>query len=297
MSNPTPHFAGIGDFVDLERFGLDQPRGERWQAAVTEARAGLAATGCARLSGFLRSDAVEAMAAETEAFGHLAHHTTTHHNPYFSMDDPGLPEGDPRRVFQTRTNGMLCYDQVPAEGPLRQLFAQDALRVFLADCLEEPVIYRYADPISAFTVNIMNPGDAFPWHFDTNEFSVSVQLRAPEAGGVFEYAPAIRTAEAENYEDVAAVLRGLRDDVTSLVLQPGDLQIFKGRFSMHRVTRCEGNRPRYTFIAGYTLEPNVIGEVEHQKRIYGRVTQAHLDAAAANKARSGELASAELRGS
>ena len=40
-------------------------------------------------------------------------------------------------------------------------------------------------------------------------------------------------------------LKGDRKKVKSLDLKPGDLQIFKGRFSMHRVTKIEGKMSRY----------------------------------------------------
>ena len=45
-----------------------------------------------------------------------------------------------------------------------------------------------------------------------------------------------------------AVLDGDLDLVRSLALEPGDLQIFKGRYSLHRVTPLRGPTPRYVAI-------------------------------------------------
>ena len=44
------------------------------------------------------------------------------------------------------------------------------------------------------------------------------------------------------------VINGDRTRVRKLKLNPGDLQIFKGRFTLHRVTKIEGNLSRYMCI-------------------------------------------------
>ena len=270
--------AELGRLVDLARYPLDRPGSPGWREAVALARAGLAESGCARLPGFVRPQAVKAMAAEVDRVAGLAHHSVTRHNPYFSADDPSLPADDPRHVFMTRSNAMLCYDQLDAGTAGRRLYADDTLMAFLTDCLSLDAMYRYADPISALAVNIMEPGKEFPWHFDTNEFTTSILLRQPEAGGRFEYVPDLRTADSENYGEVAKVLAGERGRVRDLALQPGDLQIFKGRYSMHRVTRAEGRQRRTVLLFSYARIPNVIARAGRSLSVYGRVTQAHLDA-------------------
>jgi hypothetical protein len=114
------------------------------------------------------------------------------------------------------------------------------------------------------------------WHFDANEFVVSLMTRKADRGGCFEYCPNIRAPAAENYERVRAVLEDDRRAVKVLDLEVGDIQIFKGRFSMHRVAPTTGRRQ--TVIFGYSREPGYIGSVESTQRIYGRVMQAHIDA-------------------
>ena len=64
--------------------------------------------------------------------------------------------------------------------------------------------------------------------------------------------------------------------VKKLDLQVGDIQIFKGRFSLHRVAPTVGQR--HTAIFGYSREPGFIGSVESTMRVYGRVMQEHIDA-------------------
>jgi hypothetical protein len=48
-------------------------------------------------------------------------------------------------------------------------------------------------------------------------------------GGEFEYVPAIRTAEDENFAGVGAVLKGDRELVRCLRAAPGALTLFRGR--------------------------------------------------------------------
>jgi hypothetical protein len=75
--------------------------------------------------------------------------------------------------------------------------------------------------------------------------------------------------------------------VHQLKLQPGDLQIFKGRFTLHRVTKVEGNTSRYICIPAYVLDPWRVNTPEHSKAIYGKVLPIHIER---NIARSDGLA-------
>ena len=88
-------------------------------------------------------------------------------------------------------------------------------------------MHELADPFAGLCLNVVTPGREHPWHFDTNEFAVSMLTQAPEDGGVFEYCPNIRSAGAENFDDVArcSAARG-EHLVRRLALRPGDLQLF-----------------------------------------------------------------------
>ena len=65
----------------------------------------------------------------------------------------------------------------------------------------------------------------------------------------------------------------------SLALEPGDLQIFKGRYSLHRVSPLRGNRKRYVAIYSYVEEPDMVGTPERVKQLYGWVLPIHLERA------------------
>ena len=85
------------------------------------------------------------------------------------------------------------------------------------------------------------------------------------------------------------MLEGSRDGVTTLDLCPGDLQIFRGRRSLHRVTRVgEHSRPRHAAIFAYTEKPDVIGRLDRTRQLFGRVLPEHIEAER-QRVRSDEL--------
>ena len=66
----------------------------------------------------------------------------------------------------------------------------------------------------------------------------------------------------------------------SLALEPGDLQLFKGRYSLHRVAPLEGSTPRYVAIFSYVQEQGMVGSVERTRQLYGRTLPIHHERAA-----------------
>jgi hypothetical protein len=68
-------------------------------------------------------------------------------------------------------------------------------------------------------------------------------------------------------------------------LRPSDLQIFKGRHALYRVTRISGTRPRYTVIFSFAKEPDMVGRVERTRQLYGKVLPAHHEAERAGERR------------
>ena len=115
-------------------------------------------------------------------------------------------------------------------------------------------------------------------HFDTNNYTVTLAIQNAESGGDFEYSPHLRTPTDENYAGVEAVLDG-DGLIRTLRLEPGDLQIFKVRYSLHRVTPLAGSRARYVAIFSYVEEPGMVGSPERTRQLYGRVLPIHLERA------------------
>jgi len=263
--------------IDLERYPIDR-QGPARDAVIAQTRRKLGKDGCAVLKGFLRPQALNALVEEADSVSKLGHRSFNRTNAYFTTDDPTLPESDPRRRFFDRSNNFISADNFAPTGPLRRIHDHPGFDDFIRECLNETSFYRYADPLADVIINMAEEGPGFPWHFDTNNFTVTLALQNSEEGGEFEYAPAIR-AESENFGEVSKVLDETSDKVTSLRLAPGDLQLFRGRYSLHRVAPLRGKRPRYVAIFSYVEAPDMVGAPERTRQLYGKVLPIHLERA------------------
>lgn len=265
------------DLIDLDRYPihLDSPRRD---SVLAKAQADLAHDGCAVLKGFLTSDGIAALTREANGVATKGHRSFSRTNAYFTQDDPDLPNEDPRRQFYERSNAFIAADNFAPQGPLRAVHDFEGFDQFIQECLQEENFHRYADPLADVIVNMADAGNGFPWHFDTNNFTVTLAIQNAEGGGAFEYAPGIRK-EDENFAEVSRVLDGSSDQVKVLELEPGDLQLFRGRYSLHRVAPLSGDRPRYVAIFSYVDEPGMVGSIERTKQLYGRILPIHIDRA------------------
>ncbi|GED22284.1 HalD/BesD family halogenase [Halomonas halmophila] len=267
----------LSDIVDTERYPLHRPDDPGLLETIETARAHLDREGCVVLRGFLREDRLERVREESARMAETSFYNTREVNAYFTADDPELPESDPRRLFMTRTSGFVTRDMITADTLMHRLYVSSAMKSLVQRCLGESRIYEYADPYAGLVLNVLPDGTEQPWHYDTNEFIVTMMTQQPEDGGVFEYCPNIRNPRDENYDGVGAVIRGEETErVQRLDLRPGDLQLFKGRFSLHRVTRVQGDTPRLTAIFAYSQAPDVVGRLERTRQLYGRVSEQHM---------------------
>ena len=267
--------------VDTGRYPLSDPDGPAWREIVARTRAQLGELGCCVLPDFVRPQLRETLERECARIAPLAHTRIERVNAYNIALDTPLPEGHPGRTIMERGNAFVARDHIPAAAIIQQLYTSPVFQRFVADCFALPALHELADPLSGLVLNVIAPGRAHPWHFDTNEFTVSMLTRAADHGGVFEYCPNIRSADAENFPDVVDVLAGRGERlVRRLELRPGDLQLFRGRFSLHRVSTVRGERARHTAIFAYSERPGVIGSAERTRQLFGRVLPEHLAAAA-----------------
>ncbi|PXX59234.1 hypothetical protein DFR70_112151 [Nocardia tenerifensis] len=271
----------LDEIVDTARYPLADAADPGRDAAVARARAELAASGCTVLRGFIRPELTATLRAQGEAMAPHAHYEVERVNAYNIPLDTELPQDHPGRIVLERGNAFVPRDRIPLDALIHRLYVDAGFQRFVADCFGLAELHEFADPLAGLCLNVVAPGMSHPWHFDTNEFTVSMLTQPAESGGIFEYCPNIRTPDAENLDDVRAVLTGAGErSIQRLVLRPGDLQLFQGRFSLHRVSPVAGARQRHSAIFAYTDRPGVIGTVERTRQLFGRVLPDHLAAAA-----------------
>ncbi len=265
----------LESLIDLETYPIHLLNSPIRRELVEHCRVQFNADGCSVIKGLILETATAAMAAEANRLMHLAYRTEDRHNPYFTApsDNVETPEG----FLQIRTSGYINSDKLEQQSILRQLYDSDVLTHFISECVGDKPIYRWADTIARSPYGVMKNDDYFPWHFDGNDFTTTILVQNSEAGGVFEYIPNVRKSNDEQSGRVMGILKGDREGVKQLNLQRGDMQLFKGRYSMHRVTQVTGETPRIIAIPAYVTDPYQVTNPHHVQCLYGKVLPIHFE--------------------
>ena len=268
----------ISQVIDLDRYPI-HVSGEARRQLVADVQKDVRSVGCAVIKQFVKPSAIPALVAEGDRVAHLGHRNFNRTNPYFTQLPPDLPDTHPLRRFYDRSNAFVPADNFGDDSIIRAMYEWPAFAPFIQEVLEEPSFYRYADALADVIINLAEEGNGFPWHFDTNNYTVTLAIQNADDGGEFEYSPNLRTPTDENYDGVGRVLDGDQTLIHSLHLEPGDLRIFKGRYSLHRVTPLSGPTMRYVAIFSFTEMEGIVGSPERTKQLYGRVLPIHLERA------------------
>jgi len=266
------------DIINHAAYPIDAADSPARQKVIDQVRAELATDGCAVIRDFFSKDGLQALLAEANQ-----RKAETYYSPrklcnvYLNDGNAEFPKEHPLNIFIPRTNGFITADLFGAETTAHRLYYWEPLKQFLAECLGKDELFIYEDPVSNMIVNVGKPGQQFNWHFDTNEFTITMLLQPASSGGIFEYIPALRSAEDECYDEVKAVLDGDRSRVKHLQLNAGDLQFFLGRFSLHQVTENTGDNDRLLLIMSFSEKPGMVGSRARIQNLYGKVTEAHAE--------------------
>ena len=153
---------------------------------------------------------------------------------------------------------------------VHRIYEWTPLADFLARVMRKPRLYPMDDPLARANVMTYHEGDALNWHFDRSEFTTTLLLQAPEAGGEFQYRSGLRTPADPNLDGVARLLDGRDPEVRSLALAAGTLNVFKGRNTAHRVAPVIGPRERMIAVFSYYERPGVLFSEEERIGFYGR---------------------------
>ncbi len=121
-------------------------------------------------------------------------------------------------------------------------------------------------------------GQELGWHFDNSAFAITLLLQKPDlGGGVFEYVPNIRQADNDGgdngdgmgFEKVQETVDG-RIIPKTLELNPGTLVLFRGRDSLHRVTKVVGDITRILVVFAYNEKAGIELSEEARLTFFGR---------------------------
>jgi len=246
---------GIAELVDTERYPLDrlnEPDGEDF---VAECLVRLEAESSLTLPGFLRPSAIDSILEEIAGASMVR--DERHRTAYSWCYNLDFPDEHPRRALFRAAQNLVLTDAFANEGIAQTLFSSPELTEFVRRLLGTATNYPSACPTLSLMASVLNEGDEFGWHFDTNDGVVSILLQAADVGGHFEFAPYVRSETDESYDNVDAVFTG-EAEPERLNLQPGTFAFFLGRRSAHRVSPVGvSSKPRKILLLSYDEQPGM----------------------------------------
>lgn len=260
------------NILDLDRYPIDQEGSKAWHTMVAQAVAELDAHGMFNLEGFVRPDAVQKLVdqvkpvMDTQSYIHKRFH-----NIYFQPNIPGLEPNHPALRKVETISHTLCADQI-SDSMVMSIYQYPPFARFLAATMRIAQLHVMKDPLACVNVMAYQSGQALNWHFDRSEFTTTLLLQAPEAGGEFEYRTDLRSANDPNYAGVAEVLEGRDPQVKRIQLEAGTLNVFRGKNTAHRVTPVKGDVDRFVAVFSYYEKPGVMFSDAERLGFYGRVS-------------------------
>jgi hypothetical protein len=262
----------VDDLIDSRQYPLADPATRR--AIIEQGRAQLRATGFAALPGLITAETAALMAAEALAAVPAAHRRDRLLPAYHDAPTSDMAQDHPLRRRHPYCMHVVATDLFPPSGMFRRLYESAALTALVADLLEEPSLHRCADPLLSCAATVMGEGDQHGWHFDSNDFVVTLLLQKPDEGGEFEFCPGIRTDADQNFPGVAAVMDGNAPGLRQPRVEVGTLMLFRGKYSLHRVTPVVGAGQRVIAIFSYDRRPGMMFSERTQLQAVGRTVAA-----------------------
>ena len=256
--------------LDLDRFPLDALNSAPGRALLARCQQELRDSGMFSLEGLILQEALKRCVADIEPLFETAAFThSREHNIYFDDAIRDVAPAHPAlRRFDT-INRTVCADQIP-ESTIAQIYEWPPLIDFLAAAMQKPRLCTMADPLARINVMAYRAEEQLNWHFDRAEFTTTCLLQAPLSGGTFQFRSGLRNDTDPNYDGVGRLLAGEDENVQTLPLTPGTLNVFKGRNTAHRVTPVEGNQARIVAVFSYFDEPGVSFSEAERLGFYGR---------------------------
>lgn len=227
-------------------------------------------TGIVMLPRFLNPTGLNALQKECQQLKVQAYTSQSSYNVYVQPDDPNFGPDSARNRRCKTTKRCVPNDRIPSDSVLRTVYDAPEFRNFIAQLVGAKGLFPYDDTLSSININYYDPGDALEWHFDNSDFTITLLAQTCRKGGVYEYCTDMRYTQdgEENYPLVEQILAGQVKPEQAFV-NAGDLMIFRGNKSLHRVTPIEeGNRILITF--NFNDRPGVALSEESRKTFFGR---------------------------
>lgn len=260
--------------INYSEYPIDAASTSEYAAMIKICKEQLRVQGFVSLKNFLDSRCVSSLVSsilDLEQLG-VGFYSTERHNVFLednakesSSTDQDAKSLHPRHI-QLKSSKLLinANDLVRKAPELDILFQSTAFLHFIRDVLQLN-LYPSSDEYGKYYANIFNKGDGLNFHFDRSEFSISLILQPADDGGRFQFVPNSREI-VEGWSEMPLNTEDLRSAIAASSskytleepdLAAGDLYLFRGQNSLHRVSEITTGK-RINVILTFNTEPDVM---------------------------------------
>ena len=257
------------NLIDLNRYPISNLNQAEGAAFLLKCQQHMDENGWCSFDNFIRPEALKILATEANTLLPKAQTLTIKRTIYQEEGDDHASLDDTQKHQLIHQAVQLADDQIPDDTLIQQLYKSDLLTEFVRRVQQKESLYRCADEFQALNIVALQPQNWHAWHYDTTECTVTLLLQNSEAGGDFAFLPNSRTDETEDHEAVDSVIAGDLSKAKTLSRGAGTFTLFRGGYSLHGVTRVEGECPRISAIFTYDEQPGVVISDDINTRIYG----------------------------
>lgn len=256
----------IDQIVDMSLHQLDE---NQW---CEKKRTELQENGAIKLQNFLTANMLVQLQKEAQLGLGEAYFNPQSHNIYLTPPDPAFDATHIRNRLVKSSKGCITDDQIADNSPLKQLYHNKIFIKALCHILEEQALFDYADSLSSVNIHYANEGEELGWHFDNSSFAVTLMIQPAKKGGDFEFVRDVRDANANDWGFALSeqIIEGTQIAQT-ISLAAGDLLLFRGRNSLHRVSPVEDNSTRQLAVLAYNNQPGISLSQNARLTFYGRI--------------------------
>jgi len=255
--------------VDLKKYPIHELNSTQGKELLEKAWAQMDKQGYTKLPGFIHKEVADIMTKEAldmEPLG-VGFTSTESHNLF--LEDPS--DDSPPICFKhfQSSKTLIAADIFPKTSEAWTLYNNPHILEFCKAALRLDELHPSGDELNKFYYNIFNVDDQLGWHFDRSQFSINIILQPSEAGGFFEYIPDTKElfSELKEWPEEDPTLS--RYSPIAEDLQPGDLYLFHGNRSVHRVSPVEKGK-RVNLIVTFNTKPGEKLNSYTLKKFFGR---------------------------
>jgi len=267
----------VNRYINFDQYPLDDLNSNHVRDLIIHARDELRRNGSVELSGFLLDETIQHLIRELSYLKSDGHRMDGSFSPYSDdlsdLDTNNLPGDHPARIRLPASHIFVAGDRIDPCGPLWQLYKDYGFINFVSEIVGASKLFPLGDEMGSINYLVYEHGDCNGWHFDTTEFVISIPLELSRIGGDYQYVQNLRSPDNENLDAVRFQMENPDEmkKVTTLNARPGSLFIFRGQYTLHRVTRNQGENDRSVVIISYHRTSGHLLSDGSKLAMYGRV--------------------------